>query len=96
MKHNTNKWMRHEHDIQQYYWPKLHEWMERGMPPAGTAFTMGLGRFMAQLCEEAVLRAKESVVMELEIQSPPGGQPTIPARPPNAPPEVWAKEGKHD
>lgn len=51
---HVDKWMRYEDDIIRYYYKQLHEWLEsKPRKPAVTAFTSGLGRYIARLCEEA-------------------------------------------
>jgi hypothetical protein len=54
---NEDKWLRYEEDIINHCFERLVEWKEKGMPHAGTYFTSGLCRFIAQSIEQSIKEA---------------------------------------
>ncbi len=51
-KYNESKWLIYEEDIIKYYAQKILDWQDNpNRYPPNIAFTEGLGRFIAQVCE---------------------------------------------
>ena len=49
----TNKWIKYENEITAHYYKQVKTWIENpNRKPSTTAFTQGLGRVMARLCED--------------------------------------------